>query len=176
MKALLLLVNHVYIFFGTTLYVGVLWALHFFWFPSWTHLTVDNYYDQFIPQTSTATEFFTIVVPPMFLALVVMVVSEWKTHFRWTAIAALVCLSAATYVGQLHIIPVNKILATGITDQARLSELLQQWMFLNDTRWVLLSIMWLVMMYYFSARGDLLQKLSSKSTASVSVADGKLEF
>lgn len=166
MKAILLIINHVYIFFGATLYVGVLWALHFFWFPTWANLTVDNYYDQFIPQTTAATEFFTIVVPPMFLALVVFVVTEWKTAFRWVALAALACLGTATYVGQLHIIPVNKILATVITDQTRLSELLQQWMFLNDIRWVLLSTMWLVMIYYFSAKGNLLQKLSGAPTES----------
>lgn len=169
MKALLLVLNHAYIFFGTTLYVGVLWALHFFWFPTWTKLTVDNYYDQFIPQTTTATHFFTIVVPVMFLALVVMVVTEWKTRFRWVAIAALACLSTATYVGQLHIIPVNKILATGITNQGQLSALLEKWMFLNDIRWVLLTIMWLVMMYYFSAKGDLLPKLSEKQVESSTV-------
>lgn len=173
MKALLLILNHAYIFFGTSLYVGVLWALHFFWFPTWTNLTVDNYYNQFIPQTTTATEFFTIVVPLMFLALVVLVVTEWKTAFRWVALAALVCLSTATYVGQLHIIPVNKILAAGITDQTLLSQLLQKWMFLNDIRWVLLTAMWLVMMYYFSAKGDLLQKLSPTKAESYKVLNSE---
>jgi hypothetical protein len=164
MKQLLLVINHAYIFFGATLYVGVLWALHFFWFPGWTTLTVDNYYDRFIPPTTIATQFFTIVVPLMFLALVVMIVTEWKTRFRWVAIAALLCLGLATYVGQLHIIPINKILATGIAEQSQLSELLQQWMFLNDIRWVLLTLMWLIMMYYFTAKGNLLQALAGDKT------------
>lgn len=164
MKQLLLAFNHAYIFFGATLYVGVLWALHFFWFPGWAKLKVDNYYDQFIPQTTIATQFFTIVVPLMFLALAVMIVTEWKTRFRWVSIAALLCLGLATYVGQSHIIPINKILATGIADQAKLSELLQQWMFLNDIRWVLLTLMWLIMMYYFIAKGNLLQALAGDKT------------
>ena len=30
MKAWLLALNHSYLFFGTTLYVGVLWAMRFF--------------------------------------------------------------------------------------------------------------------------------------------------
>lgn len=164
MKQFLLAFNHAYIFFGATLYVGVLWALHFFWFPGWAKLKVDNYYDQFIPQTTIATQFFTIVVPLMFLALAVMIVSEWKTRLRWVSIAALLCLGLATYVGQFHIIPINKILAKGIVDQAKLSELLQQWMFLNDIRWVLLTLMWLIMMYYFIVKGNLLQALAGDKT------------
>ena len=67
--------------------VGVLWALHFFWFPSWNNLKVDNYYDQFIPQTSTATEFFTVLVPLMFLGHVIMCWKEWKTRMRWISIS-----------------------------------------------------------------------------------------
>jgi glucan phosphoethanolaminetransferase (alkaline phosphatase superfamily) len=158
----LLVINHAYIFFGTALYVGVLWALHFFWFPSWTRMTVSNYYGEFIPPTDAATRFFTIVVPLMFVALAVMVVSEWRTRFRWVAVGALACLAAATYVGTQYIIPVNKILKGRITDQAQLTQLLQRWMELNDIRWVLITIMWLLLMYYFVARGNLLQALARR--------------
>ncbi len=159
MKRILLALNHGYLFFGTTLYVGVLWALHFFWFPSWQHLAVDNYYDQFIPQTSTATRFFTIVVPLMLLTGAIMVWQEWSTRFRWYPIAALACLGTATIVGTLRIIPVNKILAGHITDQEQLTALLRRWMSLNDIRWVLLTLMWLVLMTYFFRRGDTLDAI-----------------
>lgn len=162
MKAKLLALNHAYLFFGATLYCGVLWSLHFFWFPSWKNLQVDNYYNQFIPQTSAATRFFTIVVPLMFLTALILIISEWRTRLRWVAIAAMICIVAATYVGQLHIIPVNKILEQGVKDQAQLTAHLEHWMFLNDIRWVLLTIMWLVMMYYFIAKGNLLSILGNK--------------
>jgi hypothetical protein len=152
MKEKLLVFNNACIFFGTTLYVGVLWALHFFWFPTWRNFKVDNYYDQFIPQTTAATQFFTIVVPIMFLCYVIMVWKEWKTKMRWISIGALACLALATYVGTLHIIPINKILAGHITDQARLTKLFQQWMFLNDIRWILMTISWVLLMYYFGAK------------------------
>jgi hypothetical protein len=156
----LLAINHAYAFFGTTLYVGVLWALHFFWYPTWRLFNVQNYYDQFIPPTSAATRFFTIVVPLMFLALVVMVWSEWKTRHRWTALLALACIGGATYVGQGFIIPVNKTLATHIADPARLTALLQRWMMLNDIRMAIMTVMWLTMMYYFVSKGSLLRSLS----------------
>jgi hypothetical protein len=160
MKAILLALNHACLFFGATLYCGVLWALHFFWFPTWTHLTVANYHDQFVPETLAATAFFTIVVPIMLFCGLVMIVSEWRRgKFRWIAIAASACLIAATWVGQGYIIPVNKIIDAGVTDQAQLTTLLEKWMSLNDVRWVLLTLMWLVMMFYFVAKGNLLEAL-----------------
>jgi len=155
MKAILLAINHAYLFFGTTLYVGILWSLRFFWFPSWTKLRVDNYFDQFVPQTDAATAFFTIVVPIMFISIIVMAIAEWKTSYRWVPLSAFVFLGSATYVGTMHIIPVNKILKQTITDQARLTELMLKWMSLNDIRWVLLTLMWLVLMYYFLAKGNM---------------------
>jgi hypothetical protein len=163
MKRILLALNHGYLFFGTTLYVGVLWALHFFWFPSWRSLTVENYYDQFIPQTSTATRFFTVVVPLMFLTGLIMIWQEWRTRFRWLPIAAVLCLGTATFVGTRRIIPVNKILATHITDQAQLTSLLERWMNLNDIRWVLLTLMWLLMMIYFFRKGDTLDAIAGEA-------------
>jgi hypothetical protein len=162
MKRILLAVNHGYLFFGTTLYVGVLWALHFFWFPGWRTLTVDNYYDQFIPQTSTATRFFTVVVPLMLLTGAIMIWQEWRTRLRWVPIAAVACLATATFVGTRRIIPVNKILATHITDQTQLTTLLARWMSLNDIRWVLLTLMWLLLMYYFFHKGDTLDAIAGK--------------
>lgn len=156
MKQALLALNYSFLFFGTTMYVGVLWSLRFFWFPTWRTLTVENYYEQFVPQTDAATAFFTIVVPLMFIAIIVMAIVEWKTGYVWVPIACFVCLGAATYVGTLHIIPVNKILKTHITDQARLTELLVQWMSLNEIRWWLLTIMWLVMMVYFLMKSNMI--------------------
>ncbi len=152
MKSVWMVINNAYVFFGTTLYVGVLWALHFFWYPTWSVYNAANYYDHFIPPTLAATKFFTIVVPIMFLTHVIMVWKEWRTSMRWVAMVPLLCLAAASYVGQMHIIPINKILGTRVTDPARVSELLQQWMQLNDIRWVLMTASWVVLMYYFGAK------------------------
>ena len=88
MKGILLALNHACIFFGATLYCGVLWSLRFFWFPTWRHLTVANYYDQFTPETLAATRFFTVVVPIMFFCCLVMIVTEWRGKLRWAAVNA----------------------------------------------------------------------------------------
>jgi hypothetical protein len=162
MKRILLAINHSYLMFGTTVYVGVLWALHFFWYPSWRAITLDGVQDHFIGPTSAATKFFTIVVPLMFLAGAVLVFMEWRTKLRWWAVAALLCIAGATYVGQVHIIPINKRIGAGVNDPSELTGLLQQWMFLNDVRWVIMTAMWGVMMYYFIAKGNLLDKIARR--------------
>jgi len=164
LRGYLLVLNNSYTFFGATVYVGVLWALHFFWFPTWRTLTVANYYGQFVPQTTAATNFFWYVVPVMFVTLIIMIVTEWRTPFRWVSVLAFLWLSVASYVGQGLIIPINKILDTGITDGVQLSTLMSRWIFYNDIRWVLLTGMWLTMLYYFIAKPNLVGALSSPAT------------
>lgn len=159
MRGRWLAVNHSIILWGSTLYAGVLWSLHFFWFPSWEHLTVANYYENFIPQTLAATKFFTFWVPVTFVCLVIMLWSERKTRLRWVPWAGLLCLGISTGVGTLLIIPINKFLATHITDQAVLTERLTRWIFLNNIRWVTETSAWLVMVYYFGAKGRLPQRI-----------------
>ena len=165
MKRYLLAINHAYYFFGTTIYVGVLWALHFFWYPSWEVMNVENVQDHFILPTSAATDFFTIVVPLMFAAGIVMIWSEWRTPFRWLAILALLCIVAATFVGQVFIIPVNETIAGGVGPD-ELTGLFQRWMVLNDIRWILMTLMWLTLMAYFVFKGDLLARLGGPRSAS----------
>ena len=165
MKPYLLAVNHAYIFFCTSLYLGLFWSLNFFWFPSYRELQVDNYVDQIIPQTTAATEFFIPVISVMAVAVAVMLVFEWKTRFRWIPLLWIPALGGTVMVQQLLIEPVNDRLAAGVTSQAALLELLEQWMLLNQVRGGVLTVMWLVMMYYFVAKGDLLKHLSDAPKA-----------
>lgn len=153
-KSMLIGINHILLMFGTTVYMGVLWALHFFWYPSWEVMNVGNVQDHFILPTSAATRFFTVVVPIMFLTSIIMIWLEWKTKFRWHAIVGLLGVTGATLVGQILIIPVNERIAGGV-DQATLTELLTEWMVLNDIRWIIITIMWLALMVYFLMKPSL---------------------
>ena len=152
MKSIWMVINNAYIFFGCTLYAGVLWALRFFWYPTWEVYTAGNYYDHFIPPTSAATRFFTIVVPLMFICHLIMIRAEWRTPMRWVAVAAMLCLVVSTFVGQMYIIPINKILATHIADNNEVARLLKEWMSLNDIRFIFMTLAWLLMMYYFGSK------------------------
>ncbi len=132
--------------------MGVLWALKIFWFPGWKSITIDVVQEHFIGPTGRATVFFTIIVPIMFLCNAVMIWQEWHTKFRWTAIIAMIGIVGSTIVGKLLIIPINDEIALGKTNQADLSIMLNRWMDLNDIRWILMTIMWLALMYFFLKR------------------------
>jgi hypothetical protein len=148
-KSVLLAINNSLLLFGTTIYCGVLWALHFFWYPSWQSLNLSNVQQHFISPTSHATDFFWIVVPIMFITNVIWIIAEWKTY-KWYALLALACESAASYVGQKLIIPINKTIGAGLTSETELTTYLKEWMFLNDVRWVIMTAMWLVIVIYFN--------------------------
>ena len=172
MKPYLLALNHAYYFFGTTIYVGVLWALHYFWYPSWEVMNVANVQEHFILPTSAATRFFTVVVPLMFAAGLVMVVTEWRTRFRWLALIALLCIAGATFVGQVFIIPVNDTIRAGVTAEA-LTPLFRRWMVLNDIRWVLMTAMAAALITFFIIAN---RKFSAAKTDKNDIYDFSKEF
>jgi hypothetical protein len=155
MKKLLLDINNAYIFFCSSLYLGLFWSLHFFWFPHYPEtLNLENYYDAIIPQTTTATKFFFITIPIMAVCIVIMLISEWKTRFRWVPILWFPGLFGPVIIQQLFIEKVNDQFIAGVTDMSTLKDLLHEWMFLNDLRWIILSIMWGITMYYFIAKAN----------------------
>lgn len=153
MKQTLIDLNNAYIFFCSSLYLGLFWSLHFFWFPHYPDtLNVDNYYDAIIPQTTTATKFFFITIPVMLVAIIIMLITEWKTKFRWVPILWIPGLLGPVIVQQVFIEDVNDQFKAGVTDMGTLQELLSRWMFLNDVRGVILTIMWCITMYFFIAK------------------------
>jgi hypothetical protein len=156
----LLLLNAVYFLFGATMYMGTMWVLRFFLYPTWEALTPDNVYQHFGVPTILATRFFTVVVPPMFLAGVVLVVSEWGDPLVWVAAVCLAGIILLTYVGQALIIPVNKKIRGGEYDgPAGLTPLLMRWMRLNDIRFVGSTVTWAAIVWYLVAKPDLLEAL-----------------
>jgi hypothetical protein len=155
-KAALLLVNALYFLFGATMYMGTMWVLRFFLYPTWRSLTPDNVFQHFGVPTLLATKFFTFVVPPMFLSGIVLVVSEWGEPLVWLGAVCLLGIVLLTYVGQALIIPVNKKVRGGEFDgPAGLTPLLLQWMRLNDIRFVGSTITWAAIVWYVAAKGDL---------------------
>lgn len=152
-KRTLIDLNNAYIFFCASLYLGLFWSLHFFWFPHYADtLSISNYYDAIIPQTTTATRFFFVTIPIMAIAIVIMLLTEWKSNLRWVPISWIPGLLVPVIVQQAFIEKVNNQLIAGVTDEQQLQELLKEWMFLNDLRWVILSFMWAITMYFFIAK------------------------
>jgi hypothetical protein len=156
-----LTLNVVYFLFGATIYCGVMWALRYFFYPSWKGMTVDTVQTHFVVPTSAATRFFLVVVPLMFASGIVMMASEWGEDVFWLTLIAFLGICASTYVGWIHIIPVNRTIKKGVPDDATLIPLLKKWMFLNNVRWVTVTVMWAAVVWYVVAKGDLLDRIGT---------------
>jgi len=152
----LLLVTALYFLFGATMYMGTMWVLKFFLYPTWRGLTPDTEPVHFAIPTLAATRFFTVIVPLMLVAGGVLVVSEWgdpRVWFSWACVAGIIFL---TYVGQALIIPINKKIRAGSYDGVDgLRALLRRWMWLNDLRFYGSTVLWLVIVAYIVDKGQL---------------------
>lgn len=152
MKEKLFTVNHSLLFLCTSMYLGTGWSLVLFSFPIAPELTVDNYYAQFVPQVTAATNFFTYMTWVMMITAIIMIIAEWKTSYRWFPIVVLLGVLAATALTILFIIPYNQAMSEGITDSIKLKEVLSKWIFLNTIRVSLWTVQWLSMMVYFALK------------------------
>nr|WP_246247670.1 anthrone oxygenase family protein [Cellulomonas septica] len=138
-----------------------MWVLKWFLFPTWRGLSRDNVGTHFGIPTKRATAFFTGVVPLMFVAAIILVVTEWGTRWVWFGVACLVGIFVLTFVGQGIIIPINKRIRGGdFADDAELRSLLHRWMTLNDIRFYGSTFTWVAITWYVVARGDLLGALT----------------
>jgi hypothetical protein len=153
-----LMFNALYYLFGATMYMGTMWTLKNFLYPTWRVLTPDNVYDHFGVPTLRATKFFTFVVPPMFLSAIIMIVDEYRHLLILAPIGVLLGVAFLTYVGQVLIIPINKKIRGGqYQGQDELRALLVRWMALNDLRFYGSTVTWLVIVYYLVMKGHLVE-------------------
>ena len=158
MKKLLLALNHAYYFWGTSIYLGLLWSLHFIFYPGWSAITPETVQAHFLVPVNAATAFFTIVVPPMLLAGLVLIWAEWRSIQRWTTMLAYACLWAMMVVGGFLIRPINEAITQTIQDKTLTATLLTaqlaDWMLYNDMRLVLMTSMWCILLIYFFNRNS----------------------
>ena len=160
MKEWLLLVNALYFLFGATMYMGTMWVLRLFLYPTWRTLTPDNVDQHFRAPITAATKFFTIVVPPMLLTAVVLVISEWGNPLVWLCAVCLIGTILLGLVIRASIVKVNKKIDGGDYDgPAGLTPLLMRWMQLNNIRFVISTVTWAAIVAYLVAKGDLLEAL-----------------
>ena len=152
MKQTLLLANHSVLFLCVSMYLGTGWSMVLFSFPMAPHLTPDNYYYAFVPQVAAATAFFTSMTKLMIVLCLIMIVAEWKSHFRWAPIVVLLGVLVATGLTLKYIFPLNAAMTNGIKDPAELQATLSRWMYLNKIRVALWSVQWAAMMIYFAVK------------------------
>jgi len=135
-----------------SMYLGTGWSLALFSFPSRAQITVDNYYDQFVPPVERATRFFTWMTTVMMAAAVVLIIADWHS---WYVVAPAVLLAgviAATGLTVKFIFPYNKEMEAHIRDPAELQSVLGKWIRLNWIRVSLWTVQWVAITSWFAVR------------------------
>jgi len=149
MKRILLKINKGILFACVSMYFGTGWSLIFFQFTSAESFTPENYYDQFVPQVTRATEFFTVMTIVMMISAAIMIIEHWRSIKKWFPITVLAGVFIATLLTMVYIFPYNQQMAEGITEMDVLHEVLGKWMNLNTVRVSIWTVEWLAMLLYF---------------------------
>ena len=140
-------INALLLFACASMYFGTGWSLVLFSFPMAPQLTPATYAIPFVMPIAQATRFFTPMTGVMLASCAVMLWGEWRTGYRWVPVVV-----AASLITTRAIFPLNDIMAAGITDQARLDDVLARWMRLSRVRNLLWTLEWLAMAAYFAHR------------------------
>jgi len=135
-----------------SMYLGTGWSLTLFSFPSRAKLTVDNYYEQFVPPVTRATRFFTWMTVVMMAAAIVLIVADWHSWYVIPPAVLLAGVIAATALTMKFIIPYNKRMAAHIRDQGELDLVLGKWIRLNWIRVSLWTVQWVAITAWFAVR------------------------
>lgn len=142
-----IVINDMLLMACCSMYFGTGWSLALFSFPTATNFTVADYYDQFVPQVTRATRFFTLMTSVMLATAVIMAVSE-RDHHLWAPVVVFVAVATATTLTVVWILPLNRVLASHVTDQRVLEATLRRWIALNRIRVALWTVQWLTMATY----------------------------
>ena len=152
MHSTLIVLNDLLLLACTSMYFGTGWSLPLFSFPIRPRLTVDNYYDQFVPPVERATKFFTWMTTLMMAAAVVLIVADWHSAYVIAPALLLAGVIGATALTIKFIFPYNHEMKQGITDPPRVQLILGKWMRLNVVRVSLWTIEWIVIAIYFGLK------------------------
>jgi len=135
-----------------SMYFGTGWSLVLFSFPGRDKLTVDNYYDQFVPPVKRATKFFTWWTTLMMAAAVVLIVADWHSWYVAAPAVLLAGVIVATALTVKFIFPYNNRMAAHIRDPAELQLVLGKWIRLNWIRALLWTVQWVAITSWFAVR------------------------
>ncbi len=147
-----LVANNLFLLLCVSIYLGTGVSLVLFQYPNADKLTPANYYDQFVPQVTAATKFFTVVSTLMLISGALMIAFEpvgWERIFPVIVEAAVV---AATILAVFWELPLNKKMAAHIQDQGVLDGVLSEWMRINWIRFSLWSVQWVGMVLWLGVK------------------------
>jgi hypothetical protein len=147
-----LAINNLFLFLCASMYLGTGWSLVLFSFPSASKLHPGNYYDQFVPQVTAATKFFTVMTVLMVASAIAMIIGDPAGGYWVLGAIVLAAVVAATVLTVVAILPDNRKMAAGIKTQAELDTLLRRWMARNRIRVGLWTVQWSAMAIWFGLK------------------------
>ena len=151
MKRIISIVCLSCITFVSSIYLGLLASLHYFWYPDWpVEGEPANMHRVFVMPLTRALNFFTIAVPIMCVASLFLIYAAWRTNLRWPALWAGILILIHTLVSIIKLMPLNDTIIEMIAANRDHRQLLIEWMEINDFRLILTTIVWalsLVMVY-----------------------------
>jgi hypothetical protein len=137
-----LAINNLFLFLCASMYLGTGWSLVLFSFPIAPKLRPDNYYNQFVPQVTAATKFFTVMTVLMIASAIVMIIGGPAGGYWVLGAVLLASVVASTVLTVVAILPDNARMAAGIKTQAELDTILHRWMARNRIRVGLWTVQW----------------------------------
>lgn len=120
------------------MYLGTGWSLVLFSFPIAPKLRPDTYYNQFVPQVTAATKFFTVMTTLMLVSAILMIIGGPQGGQRLLGAIVLTAIVAD-----------NAKMAAGIKTQTELDTILRRWMARNRIRVGLWTLQWAAMACWF---------------------------
>lgn len=145
----LLLLNHVILLMGCSIYFGAGIFLIVFQLPLEPRLTPDNYALVFVEPVQNATRFLTWLTVVMLINVCVMLFTEWFSGIRWVPVVVLLAIIGATVVTVGFLFDYNRELTEGIRDPERLRVVFHNWADLARLRFAFWVIEWCAMTYWF---------------------------
>lgn len=147
-----LAINNLFLFLCTSMYLGTGWSLVLFSFPGASRMRPDNYYDQFVPQVTAATRFFTVMTALMLASAIAMIVGDVAGGYWVLGAVVLAAVVSATVLTVVAILPDNRKMAAGIKTQTELDTILRRWMARNRFRVGLWTAQWSAMAVWFGLK------------------------
>ena len=135
-----------------SIYLGTGVTLVCFIFPIAPRLTPATYQVPFVEPVQNATRFFTVMTILMLVGAAGLIALEYGSARLLLPAAYLLATVASTLLTTQRILPINRRMAAGITDNSELHEVLGRWARLNTIRGLLWGVEWTAILAWWVVR------------------------
>lgn len=136
-----------------SIYLGLLVALHFVWYPQWDFITPGNIDIDFSEPVNRAVRIFKPLVVILIICSAILIVINRNEPGRLLPIILFVLIIAFAFISAKYILPLNTELKKA-NNEVFIREKLLLWMRYNDYRMYLIIFIWLLTFGLILKRGN----------------------